>query len=134
MRVDFRPELGLSGSRFKTDEEAEPAVREELEPCTPFVDDSRGLLEELIRAIRGGAEAVTTGRDHLKTLGTVLACVESLETGRWVDLGELYRKLGIPASLLQRSRCLRRGSEPPDGRDPGLRDGAPYREQRRRGP
>lgn len=100
VRVEFRPELGLSGPRFKTGPEAEPVIVEELEPCTAFFDDSRGLLLELVRAVGGRVEPVTTARDHLRSLGIVQACIESLETGTWVLLGELYRKLGIPASML----------------------------------
>jgi predicted dehydrogenase len=100
VRVDFRPELGLSGPRFKTGVEAEPLIVEELEPCTAFLDDSRGLLLELVGAIRDREAPVTTARDHLKSLGVVQACVESQETGRWVVLEDFYRKLDIPAALL----------------------------------
>jgi hypothetical protein len=96
VRVDFRPELGLSGSNFKTADESEPAQREELEPCVPFVDDSRGLLAEWLGAIRGDVEATTTGRDHLRSLCLVWASIESLESKRWVELRDFSEKLGIP--------------------------------------
>ncbi len=100
VRVDFQPELGLSGPRFKAQGEAEPLVVEDLEPCTAFLDDSRGLLLELVGAIRDGEAPVTTARDHLKSLGIVQACIQSLETGGWVGLEDLYRSLDIPAAML----------------------------------
>jgi hypothetical protein len=99
VRVDFQPELGLSGSNFKTAEESEPASREELEPCVPFLDDSRLLLAEWVGAIRGEVEATTTGRDHLRSLSLVWASIESVETGRWVELRDLYERLGISTIL-----------------------------------
>jgi predicted dehydrogenase len=95
VRVDFEPELGLSGARFKTEEESEPGRFEKLPPCVPFIDDSRLLLAEFSRAVTGEAEAVTTGRDHLKSLGLVQACIESFETGSWVNLDALHKKLGV---------------------------------------
>jgi predicted dehydrogenase len=112
VRVQFRPELGLSGPRFKTADEAEPATREQLAPCTPFVDDSRVLLTELIEAVRGEADPITTARDHLGSLCLVQACIESIEAGRWVALADLHERLGIPSRLVA-----------PDGR-PGRADGS----------
>ncbi len=94
-RVDFEPGLGLSGARFKTGDDAEPCRAEKLPPCIPFEDDSRLLLEEFTRAVGGEAEPVTTGRDHLCSLCLVQACIESYETGSWVNLEALYKKLGV---------------------------------------
>jgi predicted dehydrogenase len=99
VRVDFQPELGLTGSRFKTAKESEPTRREDLEPCVPFVDDSRLLLAEWVEAIRKEIEPVTTGRDHLRSLGLVWACIESLETRNWVSLRDFYDRLGISPRL-----------------------------------
>ncbi len=100
VRIGFRPELARSGSRFKTSAEAEPTIAEQLEPCTPFVDDSRLLLREFMGAARGEVEPATTGRDHLKSLGLVQACIESIETGQWVDVARFYGTLGIPPEML----------------------------------
>lgn len=86
VRVDFRPELGLSGSRFKTETEAEVPVPEALPACTPFIDDSGMLLEEFVGAVRGDRHGLTTGRDHLRSLALIQACMDSVETGEWVDL------------------------------------------------
>ena len=85
-RVEFEPELAISGPRFKSIEDAEKARAERLEPCVPFVDDSRRLLRELVDGARGIEEPVTTARDHVKSLRLVTACIESAETGGWVDV------------------------------------------------
>ena len=79
-RVDFEPELGLEGERFKVD--AEPIVPEVLASCTPLVDDSRALLKELT----GELPAVTTARDHVQSLKIVQACIDSARESRWVTL------------------------------------------------
>ena len=86
VRIDFQPELGLSGPRFKMAEASEAIQPEELAPCVPFVDDSRQLLAELVGAIKQEVEPSTTGRDHLRSLCLVWACIESLRTSRWVGL------------------------------------------------
>ena len=89
VRVDFDRGLGLRGPNFKVDADAETPVVEPLRPCTPFVDDTRELLNEFLRAIRGEEEPVTTGGDHLESLLLVHGCIESLERGRWVEMREL---------------------------------------------
>jgi predicted dehydrogenase len=99
VRVDFRPQLGLSGPRFKTSEEAEPQIVEELDDCTPFVDDSRLLLDEFVRCVHGEGEATTTGSDHIRSLCLVQACMVSVEEGRWVRLDDVYDTVGVPRSF-----------------------------------
>jgi len=96
VRVDFRPELALSGSRFKTGEEAEPKVIEELADCTPFIDDSRLLLQDFVRSVRGETEGSTTGSDHIRSLSLVQACIASIEEGGWVRLDEISGSVGVP--------------------------------------
>ncbi len=95
VRVDFQPELGLAGSRFKMTGEAEPQVAEELAPCTPFVDDSRLLLRDFVGSVRGESEPSTTGSDHIRSLCLVRACIASAEGGRWVRLAEVYDAIGV---------------------------------------
>lgn len=89
VRVDFDRGLGLRGPNFKGDAEAETPVVEPLEACTPFVDDTRELLNEFLRAIHGERDPVTTAGDHLETLAVVHACSESLGRGEWVEVQEL---------------------------------------------
>ena len=100
VRVDFRAELGLTGARFKKPEEAEPQVVEELAHCTPFVDDSRLLLGDFVRSVRGKTEPGTTGSDHIRSLCLVQACIASVEGGRWMRLDEIYDAVGVPDGLL----------------------------------
>ena len=96
VRVDFDRGLGLRGPNFKGDGEAETPVVEPLTSCTPFVDDTRALLSEFLRAVRGEAEPVTTAGDHLETLLVVQACIESLEGGGWVEMRDLRDRFARP--------------------------------------
>ena len=89
VRVDFDPALALSGPRFKDPGQAEPEVREELEECIPFIDDSRLLLRDFLQSVRGEAEPSTTAADHVRTLGLVQACTASIESGQWVRLDDI---------------------------------------------
>ncbi len=98
VRIDFDRGLGLRGPNFKGDEEAERPVEESLPRCVPFIDDTRELLSEFLRAMRGEAEPVTTDRDHLKSLLLVQACIESLESGGWVMMRDLHERFAVPAA------------------------------------
>ena len=95
VRVDFDHGLGLRGPNFKGAGEAEAPVVEPLRPCTPFVDDTRELLNEFLRAVRGEEEPVTTGGDHFESLLVVHACMESLGSGRWVEMRELRDRFAL---------------------------------------
>ena len=105
MRVDFDRGLGLRGPNFKGDAEAEIPVAEPLEPCTPFVDDTRGLLAEFLGAIRGESDPVTTGDDHLESLLLVHGCIESLRRGEWVSMRELRDRLRLAPPAARRARA-----------------------------
>ena len=96
VRVDFDRGLGLRGSNFKGGAEAETPVPEPLAPCAAFIDDTRELLAEFLRAVRGEAEPVTTARDHLKTLLVVQACIESMEKGGWMRLRDVQERFPVP--------------------------------------
>ena len=95
VRIDFDRGLGLRGPNFKGDAEAEKPVPESLAPCTAFIDDTRGLLDEFLRAHRRESEPRTTARDHLKTLLLVQACIESLESREWVSLRDLHERFAV---------------------------------------
>ncbi len=95
MRVEFQPELGLEGARFKESNEAEPYCTEKLAQCVPFIDDSSMLLDELVRAIRGQQAPITTARDHLRSLSLVPAAIQSIEKKSWVNLQEYQKSIGI---------------------------------------
>ncbi len=86
----FCPELGLEGTRFKDD--AEPLEPVDLKPVEYFIDDTRGLLAEFVAALESGEPVTTSGKDHLKTLGLTLACIESSRMGSRVYMDKFYRK------------------------------------------
>ena len=75
----------------------EPLQPYPLPPCQAFIDDTRGLLNEFVEALEGRAALLTTGVDHLKTLGLTVACIESSQTGQRVHLSDFYRRQGVPA-------------------------------------
>ena len=91
------PGLALEGVLFKTGDDVEPLQPYPLPPCQAFIDDTRGLLNEFVEALEGRAALLTTGVDHLKTLGLTVACIESSQTGQRVHLSDFYRRQGVPA-------------------------------------
>ena len=50
------------------------------------------MLAEFVMALEGGKPMITSGKDHLKTLGLTLACIESSRTGSRVYMDQFYRK------------------------------------------
>lgn len=90
------PGLAMEGELFKTADSVEPLQPIRLEACEAFRDDTRGLLSEFVEAVEHGTPMVTSGKDHLKTLGLTLACVEASETGRRIEMMDFYRRNGIP--------------------------------------
>jgi predicted dehydrogenase len=94
------PGLANEGVLFKTGEDVETLQPVALEPDEAFVDDTRRMLSEFVEAIQDGKKLVTSGKDHLKTLGLTLACVEASETGGWVEMDDFYRRQGVPAEWL----------------------------------
>ncbi len=87
----FEPELGLTGSRFKSPDEAEPLHPVALKTQQPFVDDARGLLDEFVACLTQGEVLQTSAQDHLHTLAVVEACIQSAERGVWIEIAELFR-------------------------------------------
>jgi len=63
-----------------------------LEPCVPFLDDTRMLLDAFAAALRGEADWPCTGRDHLQSLALCFAAIESDETGRRVSLRDFTER------------------------------------------
>ena len=91
----LKPGLATEGRRFKTPNEAEPLEPVALEATEDFVDDTRGLLNEFIDSLESGEPLITSGQDHLKTLGLVFACIEAAETGRRVEMPAFLQRRGI---------------------------------------
>jgi predicted dehydrogenase len=94
------PGLAMTGDLYKTGEDVEPLQPVALAPCRAFLDDSYGLLDEFIDAVEGRAEMMTSGKDHLKTLGLAMACIEASESGQKVVMEDFYRRQGIPQAWL----------------------------------
>ena len=93
----MQPELAMTGTNFKYDPSIEPWVPVQIPECEAFVDDTYGLINEFSDAVNGRKPLVTSGRDHLKTLGLTLACVEASLTGKRVDMYDFYKRSGIPS-------------------------------------
>ncbi len=93
----MQPELAMTGTNFKYDPDIEPWVPVQIPQCEAFVDDTYGLINEFSDAVHGRKPLITSGRDHLKTLGLTLACVEASLTGRRIDMYDFYKRSGIPS-------------------------------------
>jgi predicted dehydrogenase len=70
----------------------------ELPPYEQWIDDAAALLRAFIAAYRGEAPLQCSGRDHLKSLRMVQACIRSSETGRAIDPAGLKIGPGSVAS------------------------------------
>ncbi len=94
------PGLAMEGELFKRSKDVEPLQEVPLEPCEAFIDDTRVMLTEFLDAIEFGSPLITSGKDHLKTLGLTIACIQAAETGTKVIMEDYYEGLGIPKAWL----------------------------------
>jgi hypothetical protein len=92
--VHFQPELALTGVNMKYS--AEPMEPIAIAPAEHFVDDTRLLLVRFFEALKEGKPVETSGKDHLRTLGLVFACIESSKTGKEVNVPKFYKEMGLP--------------------------------------
>ena len=90
----------MEGELYKRSADVEPLQEVELEPCEAFIDDTRAMLTEFLDAIEYGTPLITSGKDHLKTLGLTTACIQAAETGTKVVMEDFYEELGIPKAWL----------------------------------
>ena len=65
-------------------------------PVEPFITDTKRLLVEFYKCCKNSREPETSGKDHLKTLSTILACIKSSVNGTKVNVEEFQEKLGFP--------------------------------------
>ncbi len=100
VECSFKPELGLTGPRFKEPSEAEILQPVNLPRQQPFFDDTRGLLEEFLGSIRKGNSLQTSAHDHLMTLAILQACVTSGTNRAWVDLSNVFDEYNASDLLL----------------------------------
>jgi predicted dehydrogenase len=94
------PGLAAEGVLFKTGDDVEPLQAVPLTPCEAFIDDTRAMLTEFLDAVEHGQPLITSGKDHLKTLGLTIACIEAAESGQRIEMRDFYRRQGIPAAWL----------------------------------
>jgi predicted dehydrogenase len=98
--VELQPHLAAQGKLFKGPDEAEPLEPIPLPGSEDFIDDTKGLLNEFVEAVTTGNPVETSGKDHLKTLSLVLACIEAAKTRQWIQMQDFYRQQGIPAEWI----------------------------------
>ncbi len=67
----------------------------ELTPQEDFVDDTRGLFDDFLKAVRVEPSSYPSGRDHLKTMVLTLGCAESSRQERMIDLRAYGQQLGL---------------------------------------
>ncbi len=96
----MNPQTATTGELFKTGEDVEPLQPVPVQFTRAFYDDTRGLLNEFVDAVEGRAPLVTSGKDHLKTLGLTLACAQAAKRGERILLKDFYQQQGIPLEWL----------------------------------
>ncbi|MEM9249902.1 MAG: Gfo/Idh/MocA family oxidoreductase [Pseudomonadota bacterium] len=68
-----------------------------LEPCEPFLDDTRALWSAFRDGIAGGRPLPCTGRDHLESLAVCFAALKAHRDGRRIDMAAFRSDHGLPA-------------------------------------
>lgn len=61
-----------------------------LPPHETWVTETAGLLDAFVRSVVDGAPLECTGRDHLKSLAMLEACIVSSREGRGVTIAEVF--------------------------------------------
>jgi predicted dehydrogenase len=62
----------------------------------PFELDTARLLSHFLRVVQGKEPPGPTGRDHLRTLALIHACIEATSTSRFIDIAGFARANSIP--------------------------------------
>ena len=91
------PELSMTGTNFKYSPNIEPWTPIDIPDCVAFIDDTYGLINEFSDAVNGRKPLITSGKDHLKTLGLTLACIEASLSGKRIEMNDFYKRNGIPS-------------------------------------
>lgn len=85
----------LTNSLFESD--TEPLEEVPVPMSTrPFELDTARLLTHFLHVVQGKEKPGPTGRDHLRTLALIHACVEASTTGRFVNIAGFARTNSIP--------------------------------------
>ncbi|MDR7418227.1 MAG: Gfo/Idh/MocA family oxidoreductase [Armatimonadota bacterium] len=70
-----------------------------LEPVEPFTTESARLLDDFLGSVRRDEPFASSARDHLRTLGLTLACIESSRTGARVSMREFLARHGVTTTF-----------------------------------
>jgi predicted dehydrogenase len=92
--------LAIDGELFKSTAQAEPLYPIPIPKCRAFYDDTRGLFDEFVAAILHAEPLLTSGMDHLKTLGVTLAVDEAAASGQTIEMKSFYQSRGVPEAWL----------------------------------
>jgi len=106
-RTDCESGIIIQPSLFGQTRKLEIASRMDSEltsidpgPIEPFVTDTKRLLGEFYESWRDQKPPETSGKDHLETLATILACIESSVTQKKVVMDEFKQTLDFPNEWL----------------------------------
>jgi predicted dehydrogenase len=73
----------------------------ELPPIENFVDDTRAMLKHIAEQVLDDVTApIPSGIDHLKTMALTVACEESNDTNKPIEMAEFYARHNVPAEWL----------------------------------
>lgn len=98
--VHLDPDMAMQGAIYRREQDTEPIERIPFAAQEAFIDDTRGLLDEFIGAIRGERTLDASGKDHLRSLALVLACIKAAHTGKRIDVKAFSVQQGIPDAWL----------------------------------
>jgi len=98
-RTDFekgiviQPDLFGEGGLYTASRDDNKLKHIDTGPIEPFHTDTKLLLVEFYECCKKNKTPDTSGRDHLQTLVTVLACIESSVTGKKIVIEDYHNKL-----------------------------------------
>jgi predicted dehydrogenase len=69
------------------------AVAVELPPHEIWVTETAALLRAFVATLRDGAPQACSGRDHLRSLAMVEACIRASQSGRVVDVTAIHENV-----------------------------------------
>jgi predicted dehydrogenase len=98
----FQHELSLTGTNFKEEDDTEPLMPVDLPKVEAFTEDSQELLRRFLKSIVDKTDFETSGKDHIKTLCVVHACIEAAKTGKRIQMNEFYKRYNVPTHWVKK--------------------------------
>jgi predicted dehydrogenase len=99
--VIVQPHLFGEGGLYVASYEDEKLTHIDTGLVIPFATDTDRLLVEFYESWMKNEKPDTSGKDHMKTLTTILACIESSEKGRRINVDEFRRSLSYPEEWME---------------------------------